>query len=367
MTLSDFDSYRPAHEGHRKKKRNRPSGNGRRRGGGGGDGAREMSMVDDVEFSDSYYGRPIVKPPPWDWKISAYLFAGGVAGGSGMLAAGADAAGLEKLRRNTRLTALGATIGGTGFLILDLGRPERFLHMMRTFKPSSPMNLGTWILGGFGTAAGVVAAIEVDRIAGEKLPLGPLRTILHWVEKPTGAVAALFGAPLASYTGALLADTAVPTWNAARDNLSYLFVSSAAMASSGVAMITTPTEQTRPARVLATAGAAADLYFAEKLTEPMHPAEAEPLQTGRAGKKLRWAKGLTIAGGIGAALLGRNRIAAIASGAALATASALTRMAVLEAGIDSTKDPRHVVEPQKARLEARRAQGIVDDSITTVG
>ncbi|MDN6498742.1 MAG: nitrite reductase, partial [Yaniella sp.] len=99
MTLSDFDSYRPTHEGRRKKKRNRPPGNGRRRGGGGGDGAREMSMVDDVEFSDSYYGRPIVKPPPWDWKISAYLFAGGVAGGSGMLAAGADAAGLEKLRR----------------------------------------------------------------------------------------------------------------------------------------------------------------------------------------------------------------------------------------------------------------------------
>ena len=365
MTLSDFDSYRPANEGRRKKKRNRTSGNGRRRGGG--DGAREMSMVDDVEFSDSYYGRSIVKPPPWDDKISAYLFLGGIAGGSAMLALGAQSAGLQALRRNTRLTALGATIGGTGFLILDLGRPERFLHMMRTFKPSSPMNMGTWILGGFGTAAGVIAAIEVDRLTGEKLPLGPLRTILHWVEKPTGASAALLGAPLASYTGALLADTAVPTWNAAKDNLSYLFVSSAAMASSGVAMITTPTAQTRPARALATIGAAADLYFAEKLTEPMHPAEAEPLQTGRAGKKLRWAKGLTIAGGIGAALFGRNRVAAIASGAALATASLLTRSGILEAGIESTKDPRHVVEPQKARLEARRAQGIVDDSITTVG
>src|SRR5699024_12124925 len=108
-----------------------------------------MSMVDDVEFSDSYYGRPIVKPPPWDWKISAYLFAGGVAGGSGMLAAGADAAGLEKLRRNTRLTALGATIGGTGFLILYLGLPERFLHMIRPFKVSSPMNIWTYILSGF--------------------------------------------------------------------------------------------------------------------------------------------------------------------------------------------------------------------------
>src|SRR5699024_2309623 len=137
------------------------------------------------------------------------LFAGGVAGGSGMLAAGADAAGLETLRRNTRLTALGATIGGTGFLILDLGRPERFLYMMRTFKPSSPMNLGTWILGDFGTAAGVVAAIEVDKMTGEKLPRGPLRIVLRWLEKPTGAVAALFSAPLASYTCALLADTAV--------------------------------------------------------------------------------------------------------------------------------------------------------------
>lgn len=365
MSLSEFDAYRPADEPRRKKKRDRPAGKRRRRGGG--DGAREMPMVDDVEFSDSYYGRPIVKAPPWDWKISAYLFVGGVAGGSALLAAGADAAGLEKLRRNTRITALAGTVTGAGFLILDLGRPERFLHMMRTFKPSSPMNMGTWVLGGFGTLAGVAAAYEVDQATGEKLPLGPLRPVLRWAEKPSGILAAIVGAPLASYTGALLADTSVPTWHAAKDNLSYLFVSSAAIASAGVAMITTPTAQTRPARAFATIGTAAELYFSEKLTEPMHPAEAEPLKTGRAGKKMRWAKRLTIAGGIGAALLGRNRWAAAASGAALATASALTRMAVLEAGIDSTKDPRHVVEPQKARLEARRAQGIVDDSITTVG
>lgn len=365
MSLSEFDAYRPADEPRRKKKRDRPAGKRRRRGGG--DGAREMPMVDDVEFSDSYYGRPIVKAPPWDWKISAYLFVGGVAGGSALLAAGADAAGLEKLRRNTRITALAGTVTGAGFLILDLGRPERFLHMMRTFKPSSPMNMGTWVLGGFGTLAGVAAAYEVDQATGEKLPLGPLRPVLRWAEKPSGILAAIVGAPLASYTGALLADTSVPTWHAAKENLSYLFVSSAAIASAGVAMITTPTAQTRPARAFATIGTAAELYFSEKLTEPMHPAEAEPLKTGRAGKKMRWAKRLTIAGGIGAALLGRNRWAAAASGAALATASALTRMAVLEAGIDSTKDPRHVVEPQKARLEARRAQGIVDDSITTVG
>lgn len=365
MTLSEFDAYRPENEPRRKRKRNRPPGTGRRRGGA--DGAREMSMVDDVEFSDSYYGRPIVKAPPWDYKISAYLFLGGVAGGSAMLAAGADVIGFEKLRRNTRLTALAGTVAGTGFLIMDLGRPERFHHMMRTFKPSSPMNMGTWILATFGTGAGVIAAAEVDRMTGEKLPLGPLRKLLHLAETPAGGLAALLGAPLASYTGALLADTAVPTWNAARDNLSYLFVSSAAMASSGVALMATPTTQTRPARVFATVGAASELYFSEKLTEPMHPAEAEPLKTGKPGQKLRWAKRLTIVGGIGAALLSGNRIAAIASGAALTGASLLTRLAIMDAGINSTKDPRHVVEPQKARLEARRAQGIVDDSITTVG
>lgn len=367
MTLSDFDAYRPEHQTRRKKKRNttRRPGAGRRRGGG--DGAREMPMVDDVEFSQSYYGRHIVKAPPWDWKISAYLFAGGVAGGSAMLAAGADMVGLEKLRRNTRFTALAATLAGTGFLIVDLGRPERFHHMMRTFKPSSPMNMGVWILASFGVGAGFAAAPEVDRMTGEKIPLGILRPISRAIEKPSGLLAAVMGAPLASYTGALLADTSVPTWNASKDNLSYLFVSSAAMASSGAALMTTPTAETRPARVFATLGAASELYFSEKLTEPMHPAEAEPLQTGKPGQMLRWAKRLTIAGGIGAALLSGNRIAAMASGAALATASFLTRSAVMDAGINSTKDPRHVVEPQKARLAERRAQGIVDDSIVTVG
>ncbi len=88
MSLSEFDAYRPENEPRRKQKRNRPPGRGRRRGGG--DGTREMPMVDDVEFSDSYYGRAIVKAPPWDYKISAYLFLGGVAGGSALLAAGAD-------------------------------------------------------------------------------------------------------------------------------------------------------------------------------------------------------------------------------------------------------------------------------------
>src|SRR5690625_7141738 len=103
-----------------------------------------MPMVDDVEFSDSYYGRHIVKAPPWDDKITAYLFLGGVAGGSAMLGLGADAVGYDQLRRNMRLTALGGTIAGTVFLIVDLGRTDRYHHMLRTCNPSSPLTMRTW-------------------------------------------------------------------------------------------------------------------------------------------------------------------------------------------------------------------------------
>lgn len=366
MTISGYDEYRP--EDQRRRRRGGKKRMKRRKPGfdTGGDGQREASMALDFEF-DSYYGRPVVKAPPWGDEISIYLFLGGLAGGSSILAAGADLSGLDELRRNARATSMVALGGGTVALIMDLGRPERFLNMMRTFKVSSPMNMGSWLLGAYGGAAGTVAAIEIDRLTGEKLPLGPLRKLVQSVEKPTSVVAALLGAPLASYTGALLGDTSVPTWAAARDNLSYLFVSSASMAAGGVGMMTTSTEQARPARLMAVAGAIADLYFSKALPKPMHPLEAEPLKTGKAGAKLKWAERLTIAGGLGAALFGGHRLMAFASGVVCAAASALTRFGILEAGLESTKDPRRVIEPQKERLEKRRAQGILDDSITTAG
>ena len=100
MTTSEFDSFRPPE----------PSGGKRRRNGKGkgrkavADGSREMPMVPEVEFT-SYYGRPVVKPAPWEHEVAAYLFLGGVAGGSGLLAAGAQLTGRNTLRRNrTELT-----------------------------------------------------------------------------------------------------------------------------------------------------------------------------------------------------------------------------------------------------------------------
>lgn len=338
-------------------------GGGKRRGGG--DGGREMAMVPDVQFS-SYYGRPVVKPAPWSHEIAAYLFLGGVAGGSGLLAAGAQLTGRKVLRRNARLSALGALGLSTAALISDLGRPERFVNMLRTIKLTSPMSMGSWILSAFGAGTGVAAAAEVDRLTGRRLPLGPLRTALRAAEGPAGLEAGVFAAPLAVYTAVLLGDTATPTWHGAHRDLPFVFVSSAGLASGGLAMLTTPVREAGPARRLAVLSVLGDLIAMRAMEHRMDPTAAEPLRRGRAGAMLRWSERLAIAGGLGTLVGGRRRGLAALSGLALLGASALTRFGIFEAGMASAKDPRYTIEPQKRRLAARRAAGITGDSITTV-
>jgi len=325
-----------------------------------------MPMVPEAEFT-SYYGRPVVKPAPWGPEIAAYLFLGGVAGGSGMLAAGARLTERPTLRRNSRLAAISAVGLGAAALVKDLGRPERFLNMLRTVKLTSPMSVGSWILAGFSAGAGVATVLEVDTMTGRRFPLGSLRRFLPVVEVGADLWTAALGPPLAAYTAVLLADTATPTWNDARDELPFVFVSSAMLASGGLAMVTTPVAETRPARTLAVLGAAAELVATTVMHRRMDPVAAEPLHQGRPGTMLRWSEMLTAAGGLGALVGGHRRGVAVVSGLSLLAASALTRLGVLEAGIESAKDPRYTIEPQKRRLAARRAAGITDDSITTVG
>ena len=150
--------------------------------------AGEVAMVDDVEFT-SYYGRPIIKPPVWKSPdVPLYLFLGGAAGSSSILGAIADVSGRPTLTRVARLTAGGGSILSVVFLIHDLGRPERFLHMLRVIKPTSPLSVGSYILAPFSAAAGATAAVE----------------LLGWfprLKRFGGAVPALFGGPLATYTG----------------------------------------------------------------------------------------------------------------------------------------------------------------------
>lgn len=322
---------------------------GRRRGRGGGRhrGAGEQSMVPDATFT-SYYGRPVVKPAPWEFDIPAYLFAGGLAAGSSLLAAGADVSGRPALRRAGRLTALGALCVSMVALVHDLGRPSRFLNMMRTFKPTSPMSVGTWILSTYAPFAGAAAAAEIiDLLPGA--PRGPLRLVAA-AGRPAGLVAGLTAPPVAAYTAVLLSDTATPSWHSAYRELPFVFVGSAAAAAGGMGMLGAPVDQAGPARRLAVTGAVAELVMEQRMERSMG-ITAEPLHHGKAGRLMKAAKVLTAAGAAGSLLSGRSRALAVLSGAALMAGSACTRFGVFEAGQASARDPKYTVVPQRERLE----------------
>ncbi|MBM9467511.1 polysulfide reductase NrfD [Nakamurella sp. YIM 132084] len=320
-------------------------------------------MVPDVEFT-SYYGRPVVKASPWEADIPAYLFLGGVAAGSSLLAAGADLSGRASLRRGGRLAALAAISGSLYALVHDLGRPERFLNMLRVAKPTSPMSVGTWILTAYGPMAGAAGAAELRGLLPARLgplPLGWASGLLGALARPTGIAAALIAPAVASYTAVLLTDTATPSWHEAHRELPFVFVGSAAAASGGLGLITASSADSGPARRLAAGGVLLELV-AERRMERSMGITAEPLHTGTAGRLMRAATACTVAGTVGAvvsALLPgrRGRLASAASGVALLAGSACTRFAVFEAGQASARDPKYTVVPQRERLDRRRAAG----------
>jgi hypothetical protein len=344
MTTSRFDEDRPP-EPPRPPRGTRPGGRKRR--------ADPDATVPEADFT-SYYGRNVVKPAPWGAPIPAYLFLGGLAAGSGLLAAGGHATGRQKLRRRGRIAALaGAAVSGVT-LAADLGRPERALNMMRVVKLTSPMSVGTWILTGFGTAAGAAVGTELAR--GVFSPDSVLGSLVRVADVVASAGTAFFAPPLAAYTAVLLADTASPTWHQAYPKLPFVFVSSALAAGSGLALVTTPPDETGPVRQAAVLAVGAELV-ADILMRRELGELARPLHEGRAGRLGTAARVLSVAGAAGSALLGGSRLGAAASGLALMAGSACTRFAVFEAGMESAKDPRYTVQPQRARAGQAAAEG----------
>jgi hypothetical protein len=277
-----------------------------------------------------YYGRPVLKEPVWTWEVPCYFFAGGMAGAAAPLALAAEMRGEGGLARRAWLVALAGVGASPMLLISDLGRPERFHHMLRVFKPTSPMNMGSWILSATGTA----------------IALGAARGVLGWFPRAgrlAGATAVL-GPALSTYTGVLVADTAIPAWHEARRELPWVFAAGSAM-SAGAAV--TLAGGGAPAQRLALAGAAGELA-STTLMEGRLGELGEPYREGEAGRFARAAKALTAAGGLLMATRRRR------SGAAMMLAGAFaTRWSIYKAGFQSAADPRYVVEPQRARAAAR--------------
>ncbi|MEU8370803.1 NrfD/PsrC family molybdoenzyme membrane anchor subunit [Micromonospora tulbaghiae] len=325
----------------------------RRRGGKGGG---EQLNVPPAEFT-SYYGRPVLKPPVWRWDIAAYLFTGGLAAGSSLLAAGGQLTGRPALRRAGRIAALAGVGASTYFLINDLGRPSRFHHMLRVAKVTSPMSVGTWILSVFGPAAGVAAVAEAAPLLPERGVLGLGRRLLPPAGHAAGVVAAVTAPALATYTGVLLADTAVPSWHEAYPELPAIFAGSALASGAGVGLVAAPCVQAGPARRLAVAGAAMELWGSHRVENRLGLL-SEPYTQGTPGKLLRAGRALTAAGVVGALVGRRSRVLSALSGGALIAASVCTRFGIFHGGVASARDPRYTVVPQRERADRRAADQV---------
>jgi hypothetical protein len=316
-------------------------------GGHGGPG-HEGSAVPHTDFR-SYYGRPVLKPPVWEWKVPAYLFSGGLSAGGALLAAGADVTGRRELRRWCRLGGFGALLASTYFLIADLGRPERFHHMLRVAKPSSPMSVGTWILMAYSPGISLAATAELLPAA---LRSGLPGRLLHKAARPAGMSSAAIAPGLAAYTAVLLSQTAVPAWHEARRELPFVFTGSAAASGGGLGMLVAPVEEAGPARRLGAVGAAAELVAA-RLIDRRPGLVPKAYTTGRAHRLRQASEYLTLGGALAAVTVARrSRAAAVAAGLSLLAGSALQRFGTFEAGVASTKDPAYVVVPQRERLDA---------------
>jgi formate-dependent nitrite reductase membrane component NrfD len=290
--------------------------------------------------SDSYYGRPIVKEPVWKAEVPWYLFAGGIAGASSVLHGIARVTGNERLAKASLYIGAAADIVSPALLISDLGRPERFLNMLRVLKVTSPMSVGSWILFFSSGTSTTAAGLELLRIA-----------------KPVKALAegAWFaaGPPLATYTGALIANTAIPVWSEARDELPWLFGASAAASAGAAATLVTTREAAGPARRAAIGGVVAELALTKAMERKLGFV-GEVYRDGEAGRFLRISKACTATGAGVLALRGKRSRLAAAVGSALVLAGELAlRWSVFKAGFQSARDPRYTVVPQKERLKQR--------------
>jgi Polysulphide reductase, NrfD len=310
------------------------------RGAVAGRGIRPTGSPFPIASPESgYYGIPLLKEPAWTWEIPLYFFVGGAAGAAAVMGAIADYTGAErKLVRDARWIAAAGAVISPPLLIADLGRPERFLAMMRVFKPQSPMSVGVWTLLGFsGGAAAAAFAGSMRERYGSSLPL-------RVVENAGQAASLLFGLPFSNYTGVLIGATAIPVWNQSVGGLPIHFAASGVSAAVGMLELLGH-RKSRALQMLGLGAAVFECWEGWRIESRKQPA-LSPLKHGGSGLITR-ASGL-LSGPVPAIL----RLASLVSGrknhddlrrwAALSSiaGSLITRIAWLHAGHVSARDWR---------------------------
>jgi protein NrfD len=247
-----------------------------------GDGRyREVDLPDSIE---TYYGLPAVKPSHYRWPIAAYFFVGGLASAAQFVATVLDLLGVEEDRsmvRTGRYVALIGALISPILLIVDLETPKRWYNMLRIYRQTSPMSIGSWALASFGTFSGLVA---VGQFADDLFRVRLGRLVARLFSLPS----ALFGGIVSLYTGTLLAATSTPLWSSAFPFLSSLFASSAVSTATATLALSAeatgaPEGTRRRLTWLATLTGAAELLFALLIgrrwqnQEVASPVEQEPV------------------------------------------------------------------------------------------
>jgi hypothetical protein len=278
---------------------------------------------------------PMMNAPVWTWEVPLYFWFGGMAAGSSFVALACDLAGDHRSAQTARKVALGALLPSPPLLIMDLGRPGRFANMLRLFKPRSPMNMGAWCLTAFGAVGS--GAVAADLLKRRRLA------------RALGGANAVLGGYLGSYTGVLLAVTAVPLWARSRMFLGPIFVCTAtATGAAAVRLVLVatglpPGHGTRTALGTVETGAIMAELALSTINERRLGELSGALEEGRAGKLFKAAK-WGVRGGVALRLLrARGGVAVHHVASALYMLSGLAfRYAWVEAGKASAADDRAV-------------------------
>ncbi|MDQ6676787.1 MAG: polysulfide reductase NrfD [Acidobacteriota bacterium] len=289
----------------------------------------------------TYYDRPVIKSPVWSWSIPAYYYTGGVTGGCAVLGAAAtllNRKGLPVLVRKSRwIGVIGATVSA-GLLIYDLGKPSLFLNMLRVFRPTSPMSVGSWILVTFSSTAGLSVITE---FAPESV---------QWIGNASAVAAGILGLALSGYTGVLIANTTVPVWQRPHRLLPGLFLASAAASAASLFDLVGVGEEEHTAVTLfGVAGKVAEVGFATLIERNVAsvPEAVRPLREGFSGFLWKSGKVLSAASLALSLIPGSSTRLRRATGV-LGTAGAICiRFGIHYAGNRSAMNPRATFHQQR--------------------
>jgi formate-dependent nitrite reductase membrane component NrfD len=300
----------------------------------------------------TYYNRPVLKSGVWTWMIPAYYYVGGLSGGSAVLGAAAtllQREQLEVLVLRTRWVATGGALVSSVLLVLDLGRPSRFLNMLRVFRPSSPMSMGSWILVSFSSFAGLSAVSQLAPPWARRI--GDVSAIASGV----------LGLGLAGYTGVLVGNTVVPVWQRAHRLLPVLFLSSAtASTASFFDILGSDGPEHRAIQRFAIAGKIAELAAANAIEKQVATVASavKPLRSGFSGFLWQTGKVLSAASLVLSLVPSKDRRLLRATGV-LGTAGAIClRFGIHYAGTRSARDPHATFDQQRAGQGAYEVTGM---------